>query len=417
MNVNVRSFKSRALAIFLVIILLLAATGCGKTEEPVDSPQEVVPSSNIPEDLNNNAKSLISDYFSKLFSNAEVEKFTENTALGTIPASIKPLISDQTIKEGEGNPEIGIHLPRYVSINGLTIIKYDILKSDVEGVNTLITSDFIANNNDTLVYFVRFSAKAFGLSEEEFLEQYAQQQDYTYKKVAETQNAGKVLETSEMKVELRFDVQIENKEGTLKVLSATESNIKPGIKNRMNILNNRSFSRLPLLDISKADDGSYVNPKDGEIYEADMQAITTFFTNLTVLDKDRMNLLYHKYNQGFGDVVSYFSDLGITKNSETSKDLVDNSSNFNLDFPYKSLPLQEHMRRINSISNFVVIPHPAYTNENKQYFVNFDAEVVRLNGIVDESFYYTYDYLVSVLDKGGSTIIQRIRLNEYYNVR
>ena len=62
----------------------------------------------------------------------------------------------------------------------------------------------------------------------------------------------------------------------LKIVSVTESNIKPGIKNRLVIQNNESIDRVEYLDLRLAEDGSYINAEDGEIYEAEKAAISTF---------------------------------------------------------------------------------------------------------------------------------------------
>ena len=216
---------------------------------------------------------------------------------------------------------------------------------------------------------------------------------------------------------MKYDIEVENKDGELKIVSVTESNIKPGIKNRLVIQNNESIDRVEYLDLRLAEDDSYINAEDGEIYEAEKAAISTFFSNLTVLDRDRMNLLSHKYNQSMDSIQAFWKDLGITKDSETSKELVMLDANYSKCFPFKSLPLQNNMRSIDSIYNFVVTQHPSYSDTNKIYFVNFDADVQRLNGIVDELFGYKYDYIVYLDADSKDPMITGIRLNEYYNKR
>ena len=68
------------------------------------------------------------------------------------------------------------------------------------------------------------------------------------------------------------------------------------------------------------------------------------------------------------------------------------------------------------MKNFVITPHPAYSENIKWYLVNFDATVQRTNGITDEDFEYRYDYLVALSSEEGTLIVQKIKLNEYYTI-
>ncbi len=408
----------RILSVVLVLILfIVSATACSNSNAPLSGEPDAsaappVKGMAISAAEDSNAKNFISDYFDKLLTNAEVDSFIDNASNGTIPDSIRNFISEKTIKEGEGNPEISIHLPRFVSINRLVILKYDIVKPAANEGKPIISSDFITKDGDNYLYYCKVTSDAFATYEDDFLNAY-EKLDNSYSK----KDDATPLTTQKMRVEIRFDVEIENNEGNLKIVSATESNIKAGISNRLSIQNNESVTRLDFLDVRLASDGTYINKEDGETYEAEKAAISTFFTNLILLDKDRMNLLSHKYNQGVDSVQSYWDDLGITKNSETSKVVVSLDSNFSKYFPYDSLPLQNNMRYIDNVANFVVTQHPSYSDINKLYFVNFDADVQRMNGIVDELFAYKYDYLVLLDNESTDPKVNRIRLNEYYNIR
>jgi hypothetical protein len=408
----------RILVFVLSLVLLFCATACSRSNETGSAQPDP---SNIPsikgmaisaaED--SKAKECISDFFNRLLTNAEVDSFIDYTSNGTIPDNIRSFISSKTINEGEGNPEISIHLPRFVSINRLVILKYDIVKSAANDDKPIITSDFITKNGDNYVYYSRVSAYAYATHEDEFFKAYERLEDNSYSKI----DTDAILPTQKMRVEMKYDIEVENKDGELKIVSVTESNIKPGIKNRLVIQNNESIDRVEYLDLRLAEDDSYINAEDGEIYEAEKAAISTFFSNLTVLDRDRMNLLSHKYNQSMDSIQTFWKDLGITKDSETSKELVMLDANYSKCFPFKSLPLQNNMRSIDSIYNFVVTQHPSYSDTNKIYFVNFDADVQRLNGIVDELFGYKYDYIVYLDADSKDPMITGIRLNEYYNKR
>ncbi|NLN65325.1 MAG: hypothetical protein GX144_07955 [Clostridiaceae bacterium] len=396
--------------LLLILILLTAASSCilnvGAPVEiqppPVQTPQ--IPK--VSRELDEAAKQLISEYFSILFTVPSVDIYTENTATGTIPESIVKYISEQTIKEGNGNPEIGIHLPRYISLNGMTIIGYDVVRLGKDSKPD-VTAGFVGENGDNLIYFCKINAKVRAIPNETFEKSFLVQLDNTYLKKEEIFPT----DIDGMRVEIRYDVELENTNGDLKIVKAIESNIKPGLKNRLFILNNESITRLPYIDISQTADGSiYNNPADGEIYEKEKGIIVNFFENLSLLDRTRMNLLSHKWTQGLDDVRGYWDSLGIAKDIELTEDYTTN-------FPYESLPLRFDMEKIKSVDNFNVVPHPAYSDKIKWYFVNFDAYVQKTNGITDEDYLYRYDYLVILSNESGSLVIEKIKLNEYYVIQ
>jgi len=62
----------------------------------------------------------MTEYFGALFGQ-NVESYKNNLLTGEIPANIKNYIAERTIKEGDKNPEVGIHFPRFVEVNGMTM--------------------------------------------------------------------------------------------------------------------------------------------------------------------------------------------------------------------------------------------------------------------------------------------------------
>ena len=107
--------------------------------------------------------------------------YTENTRSGLIPDSVKQYIASQTIQEGDGNPEIPIHLPRYISLNGMTIISYDVVRLGEKAVPD-ISAKYIGKNGDNLLYFCKIIAKVKAVPDEIFLQSYVLQEDNTYEK-------------------------------------------------------------------------------------------------------------------------------------------------------------------------------------------------------------------------------------------
>lgn len=403
----------RRISIVLCILLFASViTGCIPKTQPVLVTPQQAPAAPVSSEVDTTAKKLLEEYFSALFSINSADEYTENSRTGIIPDSIKKFIAEKTIREGNGNPEIGIHLPRFISINGMTIIDYDLVLLGEEAKPD-ITLGFVAKNGENLLYFCKIVTKVKVVPNEVFESSYTLQEDNTYRKKKDVSQA----DVDGMRVEVRYDVELENNNGVMKVLRAIESNIKPGLKNRMFILNNDNINRLPYMDLTLSSDGiSYVNPQDGQKYDAERAVIVTFFENLTQLDRERMNLLSHKWKQGLTAVKDYWVSLGITKNKEGSADIITMTEDFGLNYSYEALPLRFNMEEIKGVQNFVITPHPAYSDKIKWYFVDFDASVQRTNGITDENYIYHYDYLVTLsTDKG--IIIDKIKLNEYYVVK
>lgn len=407
----------KLICFLLINITIVAASGCvlKKAKEsatPVDPVQAVTQVSVISPNLESAAKDLLTQYFSILFNAPSVDVYTQNSRTGKIPDAILEFISEQTIREGNENPEIGIHLPRHISINGMSIIGYEVVLLGEEAVPD-VRIGYVGKNGENLLFFCKIIAKAKVVPDDVFLACYEQQDDNSFIRKKDVPTS----EIDGMRVEIRYDVELENKDGALKIVRAIESNIKPGLKNRLFILNNDSITRLSYLDLSLTDNGSgYKYPADGELYEREKAVIESFFTKLPVLDRERMNLLSHKWGQGLNAVKDYWDALGITKNDEGSAELINLNESFSENFPYESLPLRFDMEKVKSIQNIAVRPHPAYSDKIRWYFVNFDATVQRTNGITDEDFLYRYDYLVKLTNSEEKVIIDKIKLNEYYYV-
>lgn len=401
----------------LILMILVTVAGCALFAGSTDITSNITPAplpafSAINSDLDKSAKELMSDFFAILFTAPSVDKYTENTRTGQIPDSIIGYISEQTVKEGNGNPEIGIHLPRYISINGMTIIGYDIVRLGEDAIPD-ITFGYVGKNGDNLLYFCKIIARVKAVPDDIFLECYELQEDYTYK----SKKTVTPDDIDGMRVEIRYDVELENIDGGLKILRAVETNSKPGLKNRLFILNNDSITRLLYLDTSRTADGStYNNPADGEIYDREKAVIVNFLENLVKLDRERMNLLSHKWTQGLNEVKDYWDSLGISKVKDGEAQIIILTEEYKQSFPYESLPLRFDMERLKEVKNFVVTPHPAYSDKIKRYFVDFDAAVQKTNGITDEDYQYHFDYVVNLSDESGKPVIQNIKLNEYYAI-
>jgi len=407
---------------FLLVLLVISCAGCGFVETAAagdstsDEPAGGIQSSRETVDSSDDQaiKKIIAEYFTTLYTDADVDEYNEYSRTGVIPSKIRGFIADRTLTEGDGNPEVGIHLPRYISINGMTITGYDIIAAPDDGKdgNMNVASGFISKNEDNYLYFAKVYAKAKVVPDEVFSKSYRKEEDNTYTKIWEI-SAG---DTDLMRVEIRYDVELAKSDAGFSILRAIESNIKAGMKNRLFILNNDNITRLPYLDLEKTADGAYRNPVDGEIYESEKAVITEFFQKFTLLDRERMNLLSYRWKQGFAEAKEFLDNLGMTSGEGQAK-LIEFDYKYNENFPFDSFPLRNNMEEIKEIKNFAVTPHPAYSEKIRWYYVNFDAAVQRTNGITDEYFTYRYDYLVTLSLAGNSPVIEKIKLNEYYVVR
>lgn len=403
--------------ILMIFVLVLSTAGCipvGFSAQSTGSADVVANTPTVNADDDNMAKKVLSEFFIKLFADVEVDSYAANTRTGKIPDKIREHIAETTIAEGDGNPEISIHLPRFISVNGMTTIHYNIEMLPNDSTKANITSGFISMTDDNLLYFNKIIVKAKVVPDKLFEEWYKLQEDNTYSPVGKVDAAY----IDEMRLEIRYDVELVKTGSTMKVLRAIESNMKPGFKNRVFRMNNDSVTRLPYLDLSRTADGNnYINTADGEAYEAEKAVITAFFNNLTKLDRARMNLLSHKWKQGYQEVEKYWDSLGIIYDGDSSSKLVRFDVSFDKNYPIASLPLCNNMEKLKGIQNLTATPHPAYSKNLKWYFVNFEAPVQRTNGITDEDFLYRYDYLVMLSEEKGALYIEKFKLNEYHNIK
>ena len=142
--------KLRLLTLTMILTLSISSiTGCNffgkKEEEPKPPPPKEYPNTSMAEDKV--AQDFIKTYFKNLFSNS-TENYTENLIKGIIPESVINQISERTIKEGNNNPEIGIHMPRMVEFGNLVILDYELLSNNNE--TPMIDASYIGTSGDSL---------------------------------------------------------------------------------------------------------------------------------------------------------------------------------------------------------------------------------------------------------------------------
>ncbi len=392
--------------ITIVVLMPIIAAGCGSGKKAKDdaviSPGEYV----IAASDNESISKLIEDYYTKLFASPP-ESYITNSVTGTVPEKIKGFVAKETIDEGQGNPEIGLHYPRFVSVNGFTAVNYQIIKGKEK---PSIKSEFIGMDGNNYLYFVKIDLMARCIPDGIFIGMYKENPaDRTYTKTGTLD--GKPA--SKMRIEARYDVQIIKDDGEFKILKATEAANQYGYKNRLFRLNNDFISRLSCLNLEKDSSGSYINGNDGKQYEQEKNLIQDFFNSLKSIDSDRMQLLKVKWNKGQADFQGLLDKFKVAAGKK-GKTIIVVGSDYKQKFDVDAFPLQPIMQRIINFKGFEITPHPTYTNGNKKYIVKMEADVRQINGISDKTDTYKYDYFVTLSGDGDYLKISSIKLNGYF---
>lgn len=396
--------KLKLFAIITMLTVTVSSTGCSmifkQKEKAPEEPKKIeTPATSVEEDKK--VLEMLGKYFEAVYSK-QIDDYAQNVVTGNIPEELKGFIAQRTIDEGNGNPEIGIHLPRVVEMNGLSIVGYEILK-DKDG-KAVINSGFIGKTGENFLYFVQLGLKTKALENSLFDEYYVQNQDTKlYDKIAGKEATDDLFEY--FKAEARYDVEVALVDGQYKIVTAKEANYKPGVKNRLFKLNNEFMRRKPYLDTSIE--------SENQIYETEKALIEGFFNNLTKIDKERMILLKSKWDAGNTQFAEFLNMIGVLKVNDKDSLLI-NPQDYKSKFNYTALPLQVNMEKINKLDKLTVEEHPGYSSKNKRYFVQFDASLLKSNGMVGEEEVYYYDYYVTLKNVNDVLYIDSIKLNEFY---
>ncbi len=352
---------------------------------------------------NENIKKVIVDYYKNLYKES-IEKYNSTSV---IPDNIKDMIAGRTKTEGADNPEIGIHLPRYVELNGLTAISYEITPDiNKDGIE----ATYISKNSGTYLYYVKISLKAKTLPFDIFNQYF--KQNATTKIYEKSQAAIDEKLTDSIRMIAKYDVELVKENGQYKILRAMEACVRPGAANRVMLVNNDSYQRLPFINVEKDSNGkSYINSEDGKKFDAERAVIEEWFNNLKNLDNERMNLFRAKWNKGQTDFADFLTKVLKVNAGKNGKELIEIAADYDTKFPYESFPLQAGMSKIDKYSSFSVIPHPAYTKNQKKYIVTFDATLEKLNGVIGQKCKFKYDYFVTLTTQPDNIKISSMELN------
>ena len=447
---NFRKGLSKVLLIGMMGILL---SGCtipflGGAEGDDKTSEQTSKSDVLPKSEDDSMKAVISEYLTSLYgiSLKDCLGYTQN---GAIPAEIKKYVSSETIRLAEGNPEIGLHYPKIVYMNGLLTGNFEVLKcKDPSGKEVPeIIASCVKNDTGVFTYFVKLNLKAKCIktneinsflikdvdpavtlqmatfdqegkeSEASILAQQAVR-DKTMKLIDDKGSAEYPLETIKLQAQYNFTLK---KEGnSYKVLTAKEAKEVDGYVNRLSIFNNSSMQRTPYLSIDKNQIGTIlVNQEDVKTFEREKSFILTLFNDLRLnLNSENVKLLESNEQIGIDKFRDFLGKISVNK-SKDSKGLLemmdigpDYLSKFNSD----SLPIQTNMEMIKGeYANFIVTQHPSYSDQQKRYMVSFEAPVETINGMVEgKPKQFKYNYEITLTGEGDALKISSIKLNEYY---
>jgi hypothetical protein len=416
-------FVKAVLAVALITTLMGGCTelipGLGSKPTVIESETSAKKAiDTISKEEDERIKNLINDYFSSLYS-VPAENYYTYCTTGTIPAKIRDFISKSTISLAEGNREIGIHMPRFVEINGLTAIRYEIITEKVDDGTKYagIEPGFAGNIGDSTFYYVKLNLYAKCMDSGILNTFYTlNATDNTWKKKDGASFNEALADT--VRVQARYDVEVRKEDGSYKIATVKEASTKDSLKNRLYIYNNDFMSRFPYINNTKTADGkAYVKEADGKMYEEEKAVIKSFFSSLkNSLNRENMKLLYPVWTVGSANFKSFLDKIAQPGEGGNKKfnELVEIKEDYRTRFDYGSLPLQLNMERLEGdFKSFEVVPHPGYTKKQITYIVTFKASVIKANGFIEgEECVYKFDYFVTLAKSNEVLKVNGIKLKE-----
>lgn len=421
--------KMKVVLVLTMTAILTLNVGCfgkGNDSKPTSANSETANSVNgISKQENEKAQKFISDYFVKLYSDS-LENFMLYEISGVIYPGIKDMIAKNTLTIADGNPEVGLSYPRYVSMNGMTAISYELISKSKNKDDKFVADmsvNYVGEKSGSALYYVKVKLKAKCVPDDVFV-------NTIYKAVLQKPKldkgdltkavaANKDNQTDFMKLQAKYDVEVKKEGDSYKIVTAKETNFKPGSVRRMFYLNNDFMERLSYLNTQK-DGNTYADEEDGKTYDKEKGVILSFFNGLrSISNSENMKLLYPKWNSSlndFKDIVRKLSSLYKNKDEKNIIDYMDLGNDYRAKFDYDSLLLHQNMEKTKGqFSNINVVLHPAYTQKQKRYVVTFEVPVELINGmIVGSDSVYKYDYFVTLSGNDKTLKVNSVRLNEFY---
>ncbi|MEN8906925.1 MAG: hypothetical protein ABF289_13285 [Clostridiales bacterium] len=390
--------KKRFVLIFSISVFLLIFSGCEFQQKSVS---KVVNENKLSASDNSKIEKSIKNFIKEIYS-TNLEDNYSNTEKGNINSNIKDFISKQTIEEADENLELPIHYPRYISINGLTLLNYKISNSNKEDE---ILINKIGESKWGYTYYVKINLIADGVENGQF-DKYFNRNEKSgiYAKIP----GSKIEIKDKIKIQAKYDVKIIKEEKAYKIQSFTESCIKPLTKNRLSVSNSDCIRRIPYLNIEDSENKMIKADKDDiKLFKSDSKIIDNFFSKIKDIDSIRMDLLksnWEKDKKNFTDFLFY---IGLENGKEID---VGTKEEYKNNFSIESFPIRFGMERIVKIKDIKTNVHIGYSENNPIYNVEFTAQIEENDGVISNPNEYNYEYMIWIKDKS----IVKIKLIDTY---
>lgn len=393
--------------------------------EPV--PPKTIPTY-ITENDDKSAQKVIGDYFEALYKEAP-ETTMEKALEGEVPSGIKSYLTKETLDLSEGNPEMPIHLPRFVELNKKTITNYSVIQRDGAKVESKLVEKL--DEPDSYLYYTMVNLSCECLTNSEFEERYEYDEEIG---IYEPKDDAEIDEEAEdqMKVKAKYDVVVKKEGSSFKIVSAKEINDMLQFKRRIHKQNNEFLQRIPWLEIDGADKSVY--QKEKQIVEKLMEELL----ELTAADIGLLRTGWDEDVEKFEEVLERLNvtsakmfmleekeEEQTTQGSEevegeatTTGDDEEVVSPYKYNFPINELPVHKDIEKImpNSVDILLVEPNVSYTPKNIEYLIQIQATARMKNNIPSTGKDLRYDYIIS-LDNEEGYKIKSYRLEDVYETQ
>lgn len=424
----------KLLIVLMVAIVISLLTACnipffGK-EEPKPVTKTLTPAQKEAEKKGldpgklNEASKLIEDFFNNAYSKS-IDSYNSAVAYGKIPEGYMDYLATRIIKEGNENPEVGLAYPRYVGLNGVNIVEYVPMYQSQYVYNMDYT--LVGKKNNGFWFYVTFYVKARVLPDDAF------NRSYKYNPITHVYENILPEDTSRddmIKTKVKYEVIIGEDGKKMKIFQVRESDFKPNIK-FTNIKENNDFmTREEYLFTGnvasiKKEELKATLQKEVEALSKEQLLIKDFIKKITVLDRERMNLMFSVWNKNkksFADFLIQRNLIG-RKNVESeingylNYDNIVIGEDYRNTFDYEAFPVRNNMIQIKKLNEdkIKITQHPLYTPKNKRLIAEFSMLTELDGGIPDRSATYNYKYEFGITKPDNTPFIKSMKLIEYYS--
>jgi hypothetical protein len=394
------------LRVLMFSFVLFVMSGCkffggNKELQNVSTPTDPSENYMIDAQVEQDSKKLIEDFFVEIYKIPMDEAYRSNVYY-EIPESIEKFVAKSVLTEEVGKPELPIHYPRYLDIQGLSIYNYEVL-TDENGPR--VNSRFYEqkHSGSSYAFLTEVELKADVLSDADFNAYFSFNPDTGLY----TQNQEIPQEKQDyIKIKARFDVWVEEDEGGMRVSRALEATSSVNAL-RLNRLNNEFIERLPFYDL--------LTLGENLEYQKEVGLLNEFFEKLfSRVNRVTSNNLAFEWDRNGVEFFDYMDQLGFMRRESGSGNpfftdlLGDHKKIFHKD----GLPIKPGMEKVHSIS-VSIKQHPGFRNLERVYRIHIEAFVETLAGGLTGVRPYIYEYEAKVSNQGEEVNIDYIRLNSY----